>query len=163
MAVDHALVEALVALASRDGLGEQVAWDEVRAAIFALEDAPLGARDLRAILKRVNNPDVLDTLHDWFLRAASEREQNAEDASRAAQTVLTPFQRVSLAPMIAGLVGAVTGSFGAAIAVPLVVASLCVFAVATGGLWRLSKRSDDAQRDARALHRLAQLVDTRKT
>lgn len=151
----YSLVEALVALAARDGLGEPVDWADVRAALLALERDPVGASDLRRIVARVNDPAVPRTLRDWFLRAADEREGDADEAARAGEKLLAPLQLVSLGGVATGAIAAAAGTVGAALAIPVIGAAAVVAGAATYGRWRLSRREDTARRDARALRRMA--------
>ena len=151
----HTLVGALVALASRNGLGEDVDWADVRSLILELKRHPLGASDLRTILARVNDPAVRQTIHDWFLRAADEREGDADEASRAEEKLLAPLQTVSLGALATVAIGAAIGTIGAVVAAPLMLAGLAVAAAATFGRWRLSKRADTARREALVLKRLS--------
>lgn len=82
------VVEALVSLATRDGLGETVNWPEVRAAILQLLRDPIGPRDLRSVLENINDPSVKRTLEDWFVRAAAERDEDAKKANRVLKSFL---------------------------------------------------------------------------
>jgi hypothetical protein len=75
------LVEALAALAARDGLRETVDWRDVEAAILALLADPVGLADLRAILERMEDPRVPAILEDWFVRAAAAREADGRSAA----------------------------------------------------------------------------------
>jgi hypothetical protein len=153
------LVEALVALAARDGLGETVNWHEVRAAIQYLLEDPLGPRDLRYVLGEVNNRmDIADTLEDWFMRAATERQEDAKAAARSAEKILAPIQTVSLGGAATSALGFVFGTITSWIAVPAAICVLLVAAVAGYGRWRLSKRGDEAVTDADGMHRLAAIA-----
>lgn len=153
------VVEALVALAARDGLGETVNWHEVRAAIQHLLEDPLGPRDLRFVLGEINNrTDIADTLEDWFMRGATERQEDAKAAARAAEKILAPIQTVSLGGAATSALGFVFGTITSWIAVPAAVCVLLVAAVAGYGRWRLSKREDEAGIDADGMRRLAAIA-----
>lgn len=153
------LVEALVALAARDGLGETVNWHEVRAAIQSLLEDPLGPRDLRFLLGEINNRhDITATLEDWFIRAATERDEDARAAARAAEKILAPIQTVSLGGAATSALGFAFGTITSAIAAPAAVCVLAVAAVAGYGRWKLSKREDEAASDAAGMRRLASIA-----
>ena len=154
----HSLAEALVALASREGLRDPVDWEDVRAAILALEQDHMGATDLRHIIDKLNDRDVAHTLEDWILRVAEEREVDSEDASRAAEKLLAPLQRVGLGGLATGAIAAAAGTISPAAAAVIIVAMAAGAAATTYGLWRLSKRQDAAKHDSRALHRLAEIA-----
>lgn len=153
------LVEALVALAARDGLGETVNWREVRAAIQSLTEDPLGPRDLRFVLGEINNRnDVAGTLEDWFIRAAAEREEDAKSAARSAEKILAPIYKVSLGGAATSALGLVFGTLSGTIAVPTAACVLAVATVAGYGRWKLSKREDEAVTDAEGMRRLAAIA-----
>lgn len=153
------LVEALVALAARDGLGETVNWHEVRAAIRSLLEDPMGPRDLRNVLGEANNrTDIANTLEDWFLRAATERQEDAKAAARSAEKILAPIQTVSLGGAATSALGVVFGTITSWVAVPAAVCVLLVASVAGYGRWRLSKREDEAGIDADGMRRLAAIA-----
>jgi hypothetical protein len=153
------LVEALVALAARDGLGDTVNWHEVRAAIQSLLEDPLGPRDLRFVLGQINNrDDIAGTLEDWFVRAATERGEDAKTAARAAEKILAPIQTVSLGAAATTALGFVIGTITSTIAVPAALCVLAVASVAGYGRWRLSRREDEAQSDVAGMRRLAEIA-----
>ncbi len=157
--VSRTLVEALVALAARDGLGETVNWHEVRAAIQSLSEDPLGPRDLRFVLGEINNRhDIASTLEDWFIRAATEREEDSKAAARSAEKILAPIQTVSLGVAATSALGFVLGTITSTIAIPAAFCVLMVAAVAGYGRWRLSRREDEAGLDAAGIRRLASIA-----
>ena len=157
-AEDRKLVLALVALATRDGLGEPVDWDDVKAAVAALTIDPVGPRDLRAVAERLNDGAVAATLEDWFVRASVEREGDAQAAARAGEKLLAPLQIVGLGGATTAAIGVAVGTVGLAIGAPLIGATLAVGAAASYGRWRLSKREDEARVDAGAIQRMATLI-----
>ncbi len=153
------LVEALVALAAREGLGDAANWHEVRAAVQSLMEDPLGPRDLRYVLGEINNvTEIASTLEDWFVRAAAEREEDAKAAARSAEKILAPIYKVSLGGAATSALGLVFGSINSLVAVPTAACVLIVAAVAGYGRWRLSKREDEANADAQGMRRLAEIA-----
>ena len=157
--VHRTLVEALVALAAREGLGDPINWHEVRAAIQSLLEDPVGPRDLRYVLGQINNrDDISSTLEDWFIRAAVERDEDGMSAARAAEKILAPIQTVSLGGTATSALGFVFGTIGSAIAGPAALCLLAVAGVAGYGRWKLSKREDEAQSDATGMRRLATIA-----
>lgn len=158
MTQDRTLVEALVALATREGLGDPVDWQDVRAATSALLDDPVGPRDLRAVMGRLNDKTVAETLSDWFVRAASERDADARAATRGAEKLLQPLQAVSFAIGASGAISLATGAMSVPIALPVALAGVIVGGAATYGRWRLAKRADEAADDAQAIRRLAEIA-----
>ncbi len=162
----HALVETLISLASTDGLGESVDWEQVEAAVTELSQNPVGPRDLRKILTQVNDVTIITTLEDWFRRAANARDVDARDAKRFSDNLLTPVHRVSLGGIAASALSVSLGTIAAPVALPVLLAST-VAGIATGyGRWRLSKRADTAASDATLIREFAQICrdarDTRK-
>lgn len=163
-ATRRTLVEALVALAAREGLGEPVNWHEVRAAIQSLLEDPMGPRDLRFVLDEINNRDVISsTLEDWFVRAAVERDEDAKAAARAAEKILAPIQTVSLGGAATSALGFVFGTIASTIAGPAALCVLAVAGVAGYGRWKLSKREDEAHSDAAGMRRLATITKDART
>lgn len=155
---ERTLVEALVALATRVGLGDAVDWQDVRAATTALLDDPVGPRDLRAVMKRVNDPSVAFTLNDWFTRAAAEREADAKAATRGAEKLLQPLQTIAFGIGATGAVSLATGAMAVGVALPVALGGLIVGGAATYGRWRLTKRADEALSDAQAIRKLADIA-----
>jgi hypothetical protein len=151
----HALVETLISLASTDGLGEIVDWEQVEAAITELSQNPVGTRDLRKILTQVNDTAIITTLEDWFRRAANARDADARDAKRFNDNLLTPVHRIGLGGIAASALSVSLGTIAAPIALPVLLAST-VAGIATGyGRFRLSKRSDTAVADAALIREFA--------
>lgn len=157
-AEDRKLVLALVALATRDGLGDPVDWDDVKAAVSALTDDPIGPRDLRVVAERLNDRAVAATLEDWFIRASVERDGDAQAAARAGEKLLAPLQIVGLGGATTAAIGVAVGTVGLTIGGPLIGATLAIGAAASYGRWRLSKREDEAKADAAAIQRMAAIV-----
>lgn len=155
---DRTLVEALVALATREGLGDPIDWLDVRAATTALLDDPIGPRDLRAVMERLNDKAVAITLSDWFIRAAAEREADAKAATRGAEKLLQPLLAISLGIGGTGAVAIASGSIALPVAVPIALCGLAVGIAATIGRWRLTKRADEALDEAQAIRRLAEIA-----
>ncbi len=153
---DRTLVLALAAYAARDGLGETLPLEDVPAAVWALQDDAVGPRDLRAVMTRLNDPAVAATLEDWFIRAAAEREEDAQAAARAAERLLAPLQ---IATMGGGAASAAAIAAGTAV----LAAALIVAAAASFGRWRLAKREDEAKADAAAIRRLAEIARRAQT
>lgn len=152
------LALALVALATREGLGEPVVWPDVKGAIANLIADPVGPRDLRATVRDLNDADVAATLEDWFARAAAERDEDAKAANRAAEKLLAPLQIVSLGGGAAAALSVAVGTAGAIIGAPIAASAFIVGAAASCGRWRLSKREDEARTDVNAIHRLAAIA-----
>lgn len=153
------VVEALVALATQDGLGHSVDWAEVRAAVSQIQLDPVGPRKLRALLRRINNrDDIATTLEDWFIRAAAERREDAQAAARSANEILTPMQRVSLASAGGAGLAFALGSVAAPIAAPIALGALVVAGATGYGRWRLLRRVSEAEADADGMRRLAEIA-----
>jgi len=152
------VVEALVALATRDGLGDSVEWADVMAAALAIVTDPVGPRDLRDVLLRVNDSGVMATLEDWFVRAAAEREGAGGAAGRAAEKLLAPLQTVSLGGAATSGLALAAGTVGLTLGAPLVVSGLVVAGATSYGRWRLSQREDAARAEAAAIRRLAEIA-----
>lgn len=157
--VKRTVAEALVALASQDQLGEQVAWGDVCAAITALVTDPVGPRDLRNVVGRLNNPEVCKTLSDWFLRRADERRMNGMAAERSADRLLKPLERASAGIGAAGLIGLASGAIGAGLAFPVALLGGSVFVASAIGGWVQIGRRDNAHVEADAIARLADISD----
>lgn len=149
------LAEALVAYASRHGLGESVKFEDIEQAIWALQDDLHGASDLRAVVPSINDPDVKQTLGEWFARAAGRRDRDARDADRIAEKLLAPLQTMGLGAFSAAGITFAIGTLAPVYAVPILGVSIVTAGMATWGRWRLSKRSDDAREQAKALRRMA--------
>lgn len=154
------LVEALVASAAQDGLGEQVTWVTVQAAIQQLLIDPVGPRDLRHILGKITHrKDISHTLEDWFQRAARAREEDAKSAARAGEKLLAPIQIVSMAGALPWGLGYAFGTITLGIAIPITIGLLIIAAAASAARWKLSRREDEALSDAQAIRRLAQIAE----
>lgn len=149
------VAEALVALASQDQLGEVVDWGDICAGISALLTDPVGARDLRAVMKRLNNPDVATTLQDWFLRRAQELRASGQKAERGADRLLKPLERASAGVGAAALLGLGTGAIATGLALPLVLAGVGVGVSSALGGWHLIGQRDTALAEAEAIDRIA--------
>jgi hypothetical protein len=158
---EHGLVEALVALAARQGLGEPIDWRDVESAVAALLDDPVAKRDLRALMVRLNDAEVARTLEDWFLRAADARDADAGDANRAGEKLLAPLQVVGLGGFATSGIALAAGTLAGTVGLPILAAAGVVAGAATWGRWRLSKREDDARADARAIRDFAAIARTR--
>ena len=152
------LAEALVALASQDGLGEEIIWQDVQAAIVSLLSDPVGPRDIRSIIERLNDPSVASTLQDWFDRAERERSKDAKDASRASEKLLQPIQATSFSVLAASGLAFAIGTLTLPVTAPLMVGGLIVAGVSTFGRWKLSKRSDEAIMDVEAIRGLIRIT-----
>jgi hypothetical protein len=152
------LVDALIAHASREGLGELVAWNDVEAAIMELAQLPDAATALRRQVDRLNDPEVALTLQDWFVRAADSRERDGKRAARPAEKILGPLQGVSLGAAATSAFFAAAGTLTLAAAFPAGLAALVIAGGTSYGRWRLSEREDDAKADANAIRRFAQIA-----
>lgn len=160
-ATNMAVIDALIALAARDGLGDDVPWDEVELAISQLLEAPVSMSNLRRRMEKVNDAEVALTLHDWFVLAADAREKDARDAARSSDKVLAPLQGVGYGSAVTAALFAGTGALGLVAGVAVAVSAL-VFAIgATMGRLRLSGREDAANDDVRAIRRMAKILRER--
>lgn len=154
----HEIIDGLLALAAREGLGERVEWADVEAAVAALLDDSLAASDLRRRVGGLNDPEARLTLGDWLERAATARDTDAEDAARPADKVFAPFQAVGLGGAVTGALLTLTGALTLHAGAMVIAAGLLATAATTGGRWRLSRREDAAKKDAKAIRRLAEAV-----
>ena len=152
------LVEALVAYASRDGLGERVAWEEIVILIADLAVEPGAPTALRRHLGRLNDRDVAATLEDWFLRAAAERDLDAKHAARPSDKLLAPMQAVAFGAAGTAALLAMAGTLPLGAAILAGTAALALAGTTSYGRWTLSRREDLAQADAATIRRCAEIA-----
>ncbi|WP_132463665.1 hypothetical protein [Rhodovulum marinum] len=152
------IVDALIALAARDGLGETVDWHEVEAAIAALVLDPVGPSNLRRRMAKLNDPEVARTLNDWFLRAAADRGADAREAARPADTLLAPIQNVGLGAAATAAVLTAAGTLGLGAGVLIGLGALLAAGSASLGRYLLADRANRAQADADAIRRCIESV-----
>jgi len=109
-------IHALIALAARDGLGEQLDWGDVLPILLNIVRDPVGPRNCRKLFSQVNDPSVMSTIEDWFNRAAAERDGSAKETERAATMITQPVQRgavgVACGVGLAMAVGTMSGGSG---------------------------------------------------
>ncbi|MEL7090356.1 MAG: hypothetical protein AAFN94_01350 [Pseudomonadota bacterium] len=151
-------VHALVALATKDGLGEQLTWHTVLPVLLNIVQDPVGPRNCRRIFKQVNDPSALSTIEDWFNRAAAEREDSARDTERAAKMITRPVQRGAVG--IAGGVGLAlaVGTLTSGVGIPFLLAAGATVGGATWVGWKQQSsadRQDSLARDFRRLETIA--------
>lgn len=158
MSRERSLVDALIAHAAKDELGEQVIWSDVEAAVIELSGLDGAATVLRRQMDRLNDPDVARTLEDWFLRAATARDRDARDAARPAEKILAPLQGVAFGAAGTAAILAAAGTLGLAAAFPAGIAALVIAGGTSYSRWRLSEREDDAHADAKAIRRFGEIA-----
>ena len=154
----NTVVDALIAHAARDGLGEDVSWAQVEAAISDLLGSPTAASNLRQRISKINDPEAALTLADWFDQASDGRDKDALDAARPAEKIFAPVQGVGFAGVATALFFAATGALALPAGVIIGAGAMGLAGVATYGRWRLSKREDEARSEAKALRRLAAIA-----
>lgn len=54
----QAIIDALITLATRDGMGDEVVWEDIEPAIYRLLEAPVSMSNLRRRMAQVNDPEV---------------------------------------------------------------------------------------------------------
>ena len=155
------IIDALMALAARDGLGDEIAWSDVEPAIADLLDTAVSASNLRRRMEKVNDAEVALTMADWFERAADARAADARAAARPSEKVLAPIQGVGLGGTVTAVILASSGTLALAAGVILGVSGLILAGVATLARLRLSEREDTAKQDATAIRRLADVARKR--
>lgn len=147
-------VDALIFLATRDGLGENLTWGDVRPVLLAVAQNPVGPRDCRRRFREVNDTTVLATMEDWFHRAASERKASAQKTERASSMITMPVQRTGLAVLGGVGIAMAVGTMTAGTGIPFLIAAGAVAGGGTLAGWRQSTEAG-AQRDlADVFHRL---------
>lgn len=151
-------VDALIAHASQDCLGEDVDLTDVELAIADLHTDPMGASKLRRSLAKRNNKEICTTLEDWLLAAARARDSDAKDASRPNDKVMGPVQAVSLGAVVTGIAFGLAGSMAPISAGVMIVAGLTSFGATSIYRLRLSRREDEAEEDAGQIRRLAEIA-----
>lgn len=154
----HDAVDALIAFAIRDGLGEPVAWAEAEALILRLRDDPLAPRRLRRRLASIEDPEAAGTLREWFLRLGREKEADARASARLGEKLAAPFQTVGLGAFATAGIAFAAGTLAGAIALPVVVAAGVTAGVATFARWVFSVREDRTRLSAEALRHLAEVA-----
>ena len=154
----HTLAEALVALAARQSLGDEVDWADVDASIEALLKAPQSPQDLRSVLGQANEPALALILQDWLSRAVSIRERSARDAARASEKVIAPLQNVALGILATSGLGLAAGTLVDEIGLPILGAAAVASTAAFYGRWRLSRREDNARLAAEAIGYLVEVA-----
>lgn len=155
------IIDALIAFAARNGLGEDVPWEDIEIAISQLLDHPVAQSDLRGRMNQLNDPEVALTLADWFDRAADARDKDARDAARPSEKVLGPFQAVGFGSAGTAVILTATGALTLGAGLLIGVAALTFAGSVTFGRSRLSKREDVASADARKIRRLADIARKR--
>lgn len=155
------VLDALIALAARDGLDEEVRWDEVEPAIAGLLSATVSASNLRRRMEKVNDAEVALTLADWFERAADAREADADNAARPSEKVLAPLQGVWFGGAATAVILTAAGAMGLSTGAIVGAAALVGAAATTWGRLRQSGREDAARGDAKAIRRLAAVARSR--
>lgn len=157
----QAIIDALITLATRDGMGDEVVWEDIEPAIYRLLEAPVSMSNLRRRMAQVNDPEVALTLTDWFERAAGSRDKDARDAARPSEMVLGPLQGVGYGGGVTAVVLTATGALPLAVGTVMGVSAL-IFAIGvTMGRLRLSKRTDYAVNDARNIRKMADITRKR--
>lgn len=152
------IIDSLIAHASREGLGEEVSWPQVEAAINDLLDIPTAASDLRMRVKGINNDEVRLTLEDWFNKAADARDNDALKARRPAEKILAPVQSVGLGGAVTVGILIATGALSLPAAAVVGTGLLVVAGASSYGRWKLSEREDDATQDAKHLKKFAKIA-----
>ena len=155
------VIDALIALAARDGLGEEVVWEEVELAILDLLDAAVSTSNLRRRMDKLNDAEVALTLTDWFERAADAREEDAQNAARPSDKVLAPMQGVGYGAAVTAAILTATGALPVAASAIIIVSTIALAGGATYGRMRLSRREDKARQDAKAILRMAAITRAR--
>ncbi|WP_210526570.1 hypothetical protein [Rubellimicrobium arenae] len=156
------IVQALLALATREHLGEGVTWAEVEAAINQLVDRPRAARLLREALERLDNPKTALNIADWLDQAARSREADARAAGRSGEKFLAPLQGVSLGALATSGFAYAAGTLDGIVSACVGSAAFLLAGASTTGRWMLSRREDLARQDAEALRRLAEIAQSRE-
>ncbi|MGR3514915.1 MAG: hypothetical protein ACU0GG_19310 [Paracoccaceae bacterium] len=155
----HRLLDAVVSLAAQDGLGEEQFWEGVEPALVQLIQNPVADRDLRRYLPKINDPEVVTTLEDWFTRAAGERARDERDAKRFNAEVVTPIKRLGFTGVAAGVLGTALGTSALPIALPVIAGGLILGGGGIKAALQLGRRADDAASDAERLKRLAEICN----
>ena len=135
-------VDALVALAIRDGLGERLTWGEVLPVVLAVARDPIGPRNCRRLFVRVNDAQDLATIEDWFHRAAAERDASVRKTGRAVTMIARPVQRSALAGAAGIGLAMAVGTLASGPGALLLLVSLGVGGGATGVGYRLQTAAD---------------------
>jgi len=151
------LLEAVVSLATKDGLGEELFWETIEPALMELVRNPTADRDLRVLLPRINDTDVIATLDDWFTRAARERARDQRRAATNAGELITPIKRLGYGATIAGLAGAILGTAALPVALPLILLGSILAAGGMASSLTVRRKADAAEHDRELLHRLAEI------
>lgn len=162
MSAERTLVTALLSHAAQDGLGEEVPWPEIEAAIGALAHDPMAPRALRQALRALNDAETAETLHDWLLSEVATREAAARAAARPAEKIVAPIQSISLGACVTGAALALAGTVGVVPAGIMCTAALCSGVAASWSRMRLSRAEDSARADADAIRRLAAICAAEK-
>lgn len=159
---EKTLVTALISYAAQDGLGEQVAWSDIEAAIATLAGDPMGPKALREAVRELNDRDVIETLEDWLLSEVALREAAARAAARPSEKIVAPIQSVSFGAGVTAAALALAGTVAIAPAAIMGVAALCSGFAASWYRMRFARAEDDAQAEAAAIRRLAEICVNEK-
>lgn len=143
--------------AGNAAMRKPVEWNLVRSGLLALADHPGGQTAVKAVLKRINDPDVPLIMSEWFSRLADEQQKAERKAKRPAETGLGPLQTtlmgLSGAAAIAGLAGT--------IALPVAGFVFITLGVGAGTAWygrmKLLDAADQYEDRVKALTGLAEL------
>jgi len=107
----------LVEQAQKAGLGEEVAFEVVEAALLALAAAPEGGSALAEVVSRVNDPGLVKFIRIWCERVAQNARDDARQAARMCQQRAVPLRNgalgVSGACLLALTLGTMTLTGGA--------------------------------------------------
>ncbi|WP_150282186.1 hypothetical protein [Salipiger aestuarii] len=159
---EKTLVAALVSYAAQDGLGEQVAWPDIEAAIATLACDPMGPKALREAVRAMNDRDVVETLEDWLLSEVARREAAARAAARPSEKIVAPIQSVSFGAGVTAAALALAGTVSLVPAAIMGTAALCSGFAASWYRMRFARAEDDAQAEAAAIRRLAEICASEK-
>lgn len=155
----HSLVEALLALASDDGLGNRLPWTDISATISALMDDPYAESDLRKFLAALNDISVAETLKSWLERYRDQRNTEGRDASRGEEKILTPMQASGFTVTGGAVLATAIGTLSIPIGGPIIILFGGFAATCTWGRWVLSRRKDAASDDCELLSKYIGLVE----
>jgi len=101
-------LDAVVVLAAQDSLGEELFWETVEPALMELVANPMADRDLRVLLPKINDADVIATLEEWFTRAARERGRDTRRALTNAEELITPLIGLGVVLAAGGMASGLT-------------------------------------------------------
>ncbi len=156
------LASALLSYAAQEGLGQDIDWPDIEAAIAALASDPMGPRAVRQAVRAVNDRYTLETLEDWLLSEVALRDAAARAAARPSEKIVAPIQSVSFGAGVTAAALALAGTVALAPAAIMGAAALCSGFAASWHRLRFARAEDAALAESAAIRRLAEICAAEK-